>query len=53
VRELVNAAQTAGNYQVRWDGRLENGELAPAGIYFYQLRAGGQIATRKLVLLNR
>jgi hypothetical protein len=51
VRELVNAAQTAGNYEVRWDG-LENGELAPAGIYFYQLRAGDQIATRKLVLLS-
>jgi hypothetical protein len=53
VRELVNAAQPAGKYEVRWDGRLENGEPAPAGIYFYQLRAGSQTATRKLMLLNR
>jgi hypothetical protein len=53
VRELVNAAQPAGKYEVRWDGRLENGELAPAGIYFYQLRAGQQTVTRKLMLLNR
>jgi hypothetical protein len=53
VRELVNAAQPAGQYEVQWDGRLENGEFAPAGIYFYQLRAGSQIATRKLMLVNR
>jgi hypothetical protein len=38
---------------VRWDGRLDSGEIAPAGIYFYQLRAGQQTVTRKLMLLNR
>jgi hypothetical protein len=53
VRELVNATQPAGQYEVRWDGRLKNGQLAPAGIYFYQLRAGQQTMTRKLMLLNR
>lgn len=53
VRELVNATQPAGRYDVQWDGRLENGERAPAGIYFYQLRAGHQVATQKLMLLNR
>ncbi|MGH7452381.1 MAG: T9SS type A sorting domain-containing protein, partial [bacterium] len=52
VRELVNATQSAGQYEVRWDGRLENGEIAPAGIYFYQLRAGQQTLTRKLMLLT-
>jgi hypothetical protein len=53
VRELVNAAQPAGRYEVQWDGRHTNGERAPAGIYFYQLRAGNEIATQKLMLLNR
>jgi len=53
VRELVNAVQPAGRYEVQWDGRHTNGERAPAGIYFYQLRAGNQIATQKLMLLNR
>jgi len=52
VRELVNAVQPAGQYEARWDGRLENGEIAPAGIYFYQLRAGQQTLTRKLMLLT-
>lgn len=53
VRELVNAAQPAGSYAAEWDGRLENGERAPAGIYFYQLRAGNHVATQKLMVLNR
>lgn len=53
VRELVNTAQPAGRYEVQWDGRLANGARAPAGIYFYQLQAGRQIATQKLMLLNR
>ncbi|MDZ7359180.1 MAG: T9SS type A sorting domain-containing protein [candidate division KSB1 bacterium] len=51
VRELVNAVQPAGRYEAQWDGRMENGERAPAGIYFYQLRAGNQTATRKLMVL--
>jgi flagellar hook assembly protein FlgD len=51
VRELVNAVQPAGQYEVRWDGRLDNGDLAPAGIYFYQLRAGQQTITQKLMML--
>jgi len=51
VRELVNAVQPAGRYEVQWDGRLENGERAPAGIYFYQLRADDQTATQKLMIL--
>jgi hypothetical protein len=53
VRELVHAVQPAGRYEAQWDGRLENGERAPAGIYFYQLRAGDLTATRKLMLLTR
>jgi hypothetical protein len=53
VRELVKAVQPAGRYEVQWDGRMQNGERAPAGIYFYRLRAGQQTITQKLMLLNR
>jgi hypothetical protein len=52
VRELVNAVQPAGRYEVQWDGRLANGERAPSGIYFYQLRAGQQTLTQKLLVLS-
>jgi hypothetical protein len=52
VRELVNAVQPAGRYEVQWDGRLSNGERAPLGIYFYQLRAGQQTLTQKLMVLS-
>jgi hypothetical protein len=50
VRQLVNTTQTGGYYEARWDGRLENGERAPAGVYFYQLQAGALSATKKLLL---
>jgi hypothetical protein len=50
IRELVNALQGAGFYEVRWDGRLENGKVAPPGIYFYQLRAGAFSETKKLLI---
>jgi len=45
--------QTASSkYQVQWDGRAANGQMLPAGIYFYQLRSGAQVATKKLVLIR-
>lgn len=52
VRTLVNEAQQAGAYQITWDGRNEQGQTLPSGIYFYQLKAGSFAQTRKLLLLR-
>lgn len=52
VRTLVNARQPAGNYDVKWDGRDENGMEVSGGIYFYRLSAGSFQKTRKMVLLR-
>ncbi|RMF57591.1 MAG: T9SS C-terminal target domain-containing protein [Calditrichaeota bacterium] len=49
---LVDAPQSAGNYEVQWDGRDEAGNLAPSGVYFYQLRYGELQATQKMILLR-
>ncbi len=43
---------TGSKYQVQWDGRAANGQMLPAGIYFYQLQAGTQVATKKLVIIR-
>ena len=40
---LVNEFKLAGNYNVKW-----NASGYPSGIYFYQLRAGNFIQTKKL-----
>ena len=52
VRVLASGALPAGPHTVTWDGRDGKGRLAAAGIYFYRLSAGGQTATRRLVLLR-
>jgi hypothetical protein len=52
VATLVNAIQSAGSYQVTWDGRNNRGEAVASGIYFYQLSLGNATQTRKLTLLK-
>ena len=52
VRTLVDGEQAAGRYQVRWEGRDENGRNAASGIYFYRLHTDGFHSIRRMVLLR-
>ena len=47
VSVLVNEARNAGVYEVEFDGS----SLA-SGVYFYRLRAGDFVQTRRLILLK-
>jgi hypothetical protein len=47
VKSLVNDYRAAGNYSVTFDAS----RLA-SGIYFYQLRAGNYISTKKMLLMK-
>ncbi len=47
IATLVNGVKPAGTYQVTW-----NAEKFPAGIYFYQLKAGNWSATKKMMLIK-
>ena len=47
IATLVNEEKTSGNYKVTFDASSQ-----PSGIYFYQLKAGNFIETRKMVLLK-
>jgi hypothetical protein len=44
---LVNEVRPAGLYTVRWDA-----SSFPSGVYFYQLKAGSFVDTKKMVLLK-
>ncbi|RMD93419.1 MAG: T9SS C-terminal target domain-containing protein [Calditrichaeota bacterium] len=52
VRTLVHSFQRAGQYRVTWDGRDRYGQPVASGIYLYRLEAGGQIQTRRMVLMR-
>jgi hypothetical protein len=44
---LVNEEKPAGEYQVEFDG-----SNLPSGVYFYQLKTGSFIQTKKMILLK-
>ncbi|MDP6529784.1 MAG: FlgD immunoglobulin-like domain containing protein [Gemmatimonadota bacterium] len=52
VRTLVQGARSAGAYTERWDGRDVAGSPVASGIYFYELRAGGDREVKKLILMR-
>jgi hypothetical protein len=47
IATLVNKKQISGNYSVQFDANK-----LPSGIYFYTLRAGNFLSTRKMILLK-
>jgi hypothetical protein len=47
VKILVDEKQAPGVYQVEWDSKNQ-----ASGVYFYQLRAGDNIFTQKMILLK-
>lgn len=53
VRRLVaEANQASGRYEVTWEGRDDAGRLVSAGVYFYQLVAGTESLTRRMVMVR-
>lgn len=53
VRRLVDATVGAeAPHTVTWDGRDDNGTPVGSGVYFCQLAAGGEVRTKKVILLK-
>lgn len=51
VKVLVDDHFSAGTYQETWDAQ-ENGNLLSSGIYFYLIKAGNFLKTKKMLLLK-
>jgi len=47
ITTLVNEVKLAGIYEVEWDA-----SKFTSGVYFYQLRTGNFVKTKKLILLR-
>lgn len=52
VSTLVNESKAPGQYSVTWDGTNVHGKQAPSGIYFYCIKAGEHLFTRKLTIVR-
>ena len=52
IRNLVNSEQQAGVYTIRWSGRNDRGDRVSSGVYFYTIKAGEFVATRKALLMQ-
>ncbi len=52
IRTLANSIQPIGTHQVVWDGRDGHGNSVVSGLYFYRLKAGLVVETRKMILLR-
>ena len=52
VKTLINSKQTAGYWNVRWNGTNTHGESVSAWMYIYTIRAGEFRQVKKMVLLK-
>lgn len=52
IKTLFSEHAPAGSYAVNWNGKKENGDIAPSGMYFYKLTAGQFIQTNRMTLLK-
>jgi uncharacterized membrane protein len=52
VARPVDRRQSAGEYEVAWDGRTRSGRRAASGVYFVHLATPGFTASRRLTLVR-
>ena len=52
VKTLVNQNQTAGKHTIIWEGKDNQNQELPSGIYFYRLKTKQNVETRKMVFLK-
>ncbi|MCI0451540.1 MAG: FG-GAP-like repeat-containing protein, partial [Candidatus Latescibacteria bacterium] len=52
IRTLVDTQQGPGSRSVHWDGRDDRGQRVVSGMYFYRLRVGDVIHTRKMTIVQ-
>ncbi len=52
VRDLVDEEKRVGYHKAFWDGKNDKGEEIASGLYFYWIKTGEFVKTRKMILLR-
>ncbi len=52
IRSLMDADVQAGQYQIVWDGKDDQGREVSSGLYLYQLKSGTKTVSRKMLLMK-
>lgn len=52
VKVLVDEYQNSGNKTVSWDSKDDQGQEVTSGIYFYRIKAGDFVQSKKMVLMK-
>ena len=52
IRDLINREVDEGLQEITWDGKNTQGFLAGSGVYFYRLKMGDKILTKKMILIK-
>jgi len=52
VKTLINDFEEAGNHQVYWNGTDESSKPVSSGVYFYKMKAGKFVSTKKMILMK-
>lgn len=52
VKVLVEENQAPGYYTIYWDGKGEEGNILPSGIYFYKISTSKNSEAKKLILMK-
>ncbi|MBD3384234.1 T9SS type A sorting domain-containing protein [candidate division KSB1 bacterium] len=52
IATLVNKKQTAGAYDLSWNGLDDQGRQVSSGVYFYRMQASDFIQTRKMMFIK-
>ena len=52
VRLLAKGVWAQGSHSIEWNGTNDDGRAVGSGVYFYQMRAGEFVETRRMLLLK-
>ena len=52
IKSFENERVPTGVHSIVWDGTSSSGSAVSSGVYFYQLHAGNQVFTRRMMLLK-